>query len=271
MSEPSLNTEPIPANVESVQPAAAILVSCVKNAFDTSTQHYEAKEIIDRIRSEELRVPIATIRREFSDNMASTGNDRKAVKNAIAERKKRLPGAIWSGTFGCRVQPVEDHLLQHSGLLGADLDGLGNELAEIRTKLTNSLHLWALFLSPSGDGLKCVFRVPAQAEKHFASFRAVEEHVRELCGRKIDQSCSDVSRLCFLTHDPDAYLNENAIELPPLPEAERRDERVAPSVQNDPEIGIRQSIAAELVGEIQWASDTRGFCACPAHHLHTTG
>src|SRR5439155_7046656 len=98
----------------------------------------------------------------------------------------------------------QDALSQHSGLLCGDLDQLGHEnLADVRAKLRNSVHLWADFVSPTGDGLKAVFRANADPAKHKASFLAVEKHVRGLTGLQIDEACSDVSRLCFLSHDPD--------------------------------------------------------------------
>ena len=76
-----------------------------------------------------------------------------------------------------------------------------------------SPHLWAVFTSPTGNGLKCWFRVPADGEKHADSFRALQQHVRNLTGEEIDPSCRDVARLCFASVDPDALLNTNALEL----------------------------------------------------------
>jgi P4 family phage/plasmid primase-like protien len=128
------------------------------------------------------------------------------------------------------------------------------------------VHIYGrFFLSPTGDGLKCVFRVQPDADTHKASFRAVEEHVRKVTGLQIDQSCSDIARLCFLSHDPDAYLNDTALELPPLVEAP------APVVTGcKAKIEIRRRITAELLGEIDWSTETEGYCNCPARHLHTT-
>ena len=60
-----------------------------------------------------------------------------------------------------------------------------------------SPHLWALFLSPTGNGLKAVFRVRADGAKHAGSFRAVEKHVSKVTGIQIDESGKDVSRLCL--------------------------------------------------------------------------
>ena len=77
----------------------------------------------------------------------------------------------------------------------------------MREKLSDSPHLWTLFKSPSGDGLKAVFRVPADQAKHAGSFRAVEQHVKKLTGVQIDQACKDVARLCFLSYDPELIYN----------------------------------------------------------------
>jgi hypothetical protein len=98
------------------------------------------------------------------------------------------------------------------------LDDLGAKLPEVREKLEKSPHVFALFLSPTGYGLKPVLRVRADASCHKGSFRAVEKHVYELCGVQVDQKCKDSARLCFMSHDPELYVNENAIELEPLPE-----------------------------------------------------
>src|ERR1700736_6315271 len=156
MSEPSLNTQALPSE-EPFNPPTPILVSCVKNARDTETQHYDAKEIIDQIRTDnDLREKITKIRDEFWQVMAEHGNNREAAKGAIDSDKKRLPAITWSGTFS---QRKGEALLQHSGLLCADLDGLGpDKIPEVRAKLVNSPHVWALFLSPTSDGLKAVFR-----------------------------------------------------------------------------------------------------------------
>jgi hypothetical protein len=145
-------------------------------------------------------------------------------------------------------------------LLCADLDQLGDQLADVRSKLLTSPHLWALFLSPTGDGLKCVFRVRSDAGKQKASFRAVEKHVRALTGIQIDQSCSDLARLCFLSHDPDAYLNDNAAELAPLASEKSEDGKSASICEA--KIQIRRRIASELMGEIDWSTEANGCCPC---------
>ena len=98
----------------------------------------------------------------------------------------------------------------------------------------------------------------------------MERHVSELTGVQIDKACKDVARLCFVSHDPDAYHNPNAVELLPLPEKEKAKAPLSVnSVVSD--INARQRIATELLGGIRWESETRGHCTCPGKHLHTTG
>jgi BT4734-like, N-terminal domain len=135
-------------------------------------------------------------------------------------------------------------------------------LPEVREKLLASPHVWALFLSPSGDGLKCILRVRVNAALHRASFRAVQQHVAQLTGVEIDQSCKDVARLCFLSFDPDLYHNADATEIEPVTEPEKPKPWVF-SPNGVVDLNVRQRIASKLLGEVQWDSETHGFFACP--------
>jgi hypothetical protein len=242
-----------------------IPVSTVTSAVDTVPRDYDARTVIEAIRTggKELRGRVELIRETLQRELAIHG-DAKRAKVAAAEIKKQLPAVLWSGQFS---QRANDKLVAHSGLLCADLDSLNGELSAVREKLSDSPHLWTLFKSPSGDGLKAVFRVPADQAKHAGSFRAVEQHVNQLTGVQIDQACKDVARLCFLSYDPGIYHNGNAREIEPLPEPEKP--KATPNGAID--LNERQRIAFELLGAIDWQSETSGFVVCPGKHLHTTG
>jgi Protein of unknown function (DUF3631)/BT4734-like, N-terminal domain len=240
-------------------------VSTVTSAIDTVPRDYDARRFIGTIRTggKELRGRVELIRETLQRELAIHG-DAKRAKVAAAELKKQLPAVLWSGTFTKRAN---DALVQHSGLLCADLDSLNGELSTVREKLLKSPYLWTLFKSPGGDGLKAVFRVPADQTKHSGSFRAVERHVRELTGAQVDQACKDVARLCFLSYDPGIYHNANAREIEPLPEPEK------PHPINNGMVNLseRQRIATELMGTIDWKTETSGFVVCPGKHFHTSG
>jgi hypothetical protein len=233
-----------------------IFVSLVTAASDTATRHYDATKVINKIclsgakGREQVQKIRETLRRD---------------KAAADELKKKLPAVLWSGTFS---QRANDKLITHSGLLCADLDSLNSELSAVREKLAKSPHLWALFTSPSGNGLKAVFRVPADPAKHAGSFRAIEQHVKELTGVQIDQACKDVARLCFLSCDPRLIHKPDAIEIEPLPEPEKPSR---PTNNAPVDLSARQRIATELLGDVGWQSDTTGYCVCPGVEKHTTG
>jgi Protein of unknown function (DUF3631)/VirE N-terminal domain len=242
-----------------------ILVSTVSSATQTETTDHPVVKILETIRGggKNLRGQVGQIRNRFEAELALTG-DLKKAKGAIDQIKKQLPAAMLSGIFTKRANGA---LVKHSGLLCADLDGLNGSLADTRQKLKDSPNLWALFVSPSGDGLKAVFKVPADAAKHAGSFRAVEQHVRELTGVQIDEACKDVARLCFLSHDSDLYYNANAIAIEPLPEPVKP----RPTANGMVNPSERQRIATELLGMVDWQSETSGLVTCPGKHLHTSG
>jgi hypothetical protein len=144
-------------------------------------------------------------------------------------------------------------------------------LATVRAKLLSSPYLFALSLSPTGYGLKAVVRVPADASKHAGSFRAVQQHVRKLCGVEIDEACKDPARLCFLSYDPDIYVNDNAIEIEPLPEPVKP-RRAASHGECPLDLNLRERVAFELLGPLSWAAEKGGyFCRCPGEECHTNG
>jgi VirE N-terminal domain len=242
-----------------------ITVSTVAPAFSTETRDYDVGTVIEAIRSggKKLRGQVEQIHKTLASELASHG-DSKRAKKAAGRLKMQLPAVLWSGTFTKREN---DSLIQHSGLLCADLDSLNGELPAMREKLSGSPHLWALFKSPGGDGLKAVFRVPADQAKHAGSFRAVEQHVKQLTGVQIDQACKDVARLCFLSYDAELIHNANAREIEPLPEPEK----LRPITHGMVNLSERQRITTELFGAVDWQSETSGFVVCPGKHLQTTG
>jgi hypothetical protein len=199
------------------------IISLVRNAYETKTSDVTVRKVLDAIRSsgERLKGQITQIRNQFELELAKSGGDVKAAKRAVEKLKTALLGVMWSGQYSSREHPAADKLEKHSGLFIGDCDDLGDRLPQIRKKLEASLHVFALFLSPSGNGLKAVFRVPADAQKHAGSFRAVEAHVKQLTGIQIDESGKDIGRLCFMSYDPELYHNPKAIEIEPLPEPEK--------------------------------------------------
>ncbi len=181
------------------------IISMTASALATATKDARAVAVVKSVTDGKWQQPVEHIRAE----LLTKGKD------GVSELKKRLPGVLPSGKFDRRSN---SGLVAYSGLLCADLDDLGDRLPDLRWKLINDPHVWALFLSPTGTGLKVWFRVDNDATKHAASFAVVQRRCRELYGVEIDPACKDVARLCFVSYDPAAFLNQDAAELPVLAE-----------------------------------------------------
>jgi Protein of unknown function (DUF3631)/VirE N-terminal domain len=245
-----------------------ITISVVENATSVETHNKSVDEVLRAIREGgrggKIKGLITQIRNNYAYEAEVVG-DKKKAKEKASELKRSLPAVLWSGTFAKRAN---DALIQHSGLLCADLDDLGDSLEDVHAALRRSPHLWALLTSPSGTGLKAVFRVPPDASIHLASFRAIEKHVQELAGAQIDESCKDPARLCFMSYDPDLYHNPDAAELEPLPEPEKP--KHVSNGELPPDLPLRERIASGLLGPIEWDSQKGGyFCKCPGEASHT--
>jgi hypothetical protein len=247
--------EPIPSSNGVKQ----IVVSLFKGARDTQPLDVTFGRVLTAMSTgktkDNLRGQIEQIRdkHRYGDENA---------KKLAQELKQQLPAVTFSGTFTKRKNNA---LVQHSGLLCADIDALDGELPAVKSKLAQSPYVASVFLSPSGNGLKVIVRVPADISKHRASFRAVEKHIRQFIGVQIDQSGKDPARLCFLSYDPDIYVNENAIEIETLPEPEKprhADNRMV-------NLSERQRITTELLGTVDWESDATGYVTCPGMACHT--
>ncbi len=178
-------------------------ISIVAKATTTTTQEVDSVSILKDIQSGRWKARINRIR-----ELQRAGNTQMAKAAKLA-----LPAVTWSGTFQSRKA---DNLIQYSGLMVADLDDLGDKLDTIRQSLLKSPHLYALFVSPSGNGLKPIFRVSDDTADHRASFETVRRHVRELARVEIDPSGKDVGRLCFVSHDPECFICPAAIPLRPV-------------------------------------------------------
>jgi hypothetical protein len=186
-----------------------IMVSVVNNVKDTDPQNYTLWQVLGSIKGDQFRKCVDEIRRIFQETLAV--QNRKAAKAAIRRLKACLPAVLFSGTFSVRNA---SGLIQHSGVLCCDLDDLGEQLHKLREQIENDEHVLAVFVSPSGDGLKILIPILADAAQHKNSFIAAQEHFRKVYNVELDESGSDVSRLCFLSTDDDIYVNDEAVVLP---------------------------------------------------------
>jgi twinkle protein len=162
-----------------------------KSITDTQAP-YEVlvSEVLERIRKGQSKKIVDEIR----------GCMDKDKRNSL---KMRLPCVCFSGIFSRRA---ESGLIKHSGLLVLDFDELSDaEEKLISDDLKSRDFVYAVWLSPSGNGLKALIKIsdPLKHREHFASLK------KEFA--KIDESGKDVSRVCYESYDPNIYINTKSI------------------------------------------------------------
>lgn len=129
-------------------------------------------------------------------------------KDTRNELKKSLPCATFSGTFNHRRQ--EKNIKSYSQLMVVDIDNLKpNELKRFKASLKEDPFIICFFESPS-RGLKALVEVNSELEDHKGkAFPYVQEYFKDAHGITIDKSGKDVSRLCYVSYDPELYYTED--------------------------------------------------------------
>ena len=181
--------------------AAAPLVAMFADAFSKAPRTVTLSAILANVKGGKYRLQVEALRELRATDPDGYGRD-----------KRKLPAFCVSGTAASRTEALE-----HSGLLQVDLDKLNGTLEAVRQQMLANPHIAFGFVSPSGDGLKCGLRI--DGTRHAESFAAAQQYFRKKYGLEIDPAVKDRLRLCFVSHDPDAWTNPDAVALP-LPEAD---------------------------------------------------
>jgi hypothetical protein len=145
---------------------------------------------------------------------------RSLAPSEYAREKKRLAAFMVSSETKNGGHKGED-LGTHSGLLQLDIDGLDdfNHAEETRMRLSADSHVLACWISPSGKGVKAIVPITPDHKAHRANFDAARHYFRESHQLEIDPMCSDPGRLCFVSYDPDLWLNQSAESFHAAPTA----------------------------------------------------
>lgn len=169
-------------------------VTIFQSIKDTSAPFYRnVGVILGRIKSGASKELVKKIRAE----------KRKPERN---ELKKKLPAVCFSGKFTKRA---DSYLVEHSGLICLDFDGYTKQkdLLEDKENLSKNKYVYSVFISPSGNGLKVLVKIPADAENHINYFNSLEKYFNS---QYFDKTSKNVSRVCYESYDPLLHINENS-------------------------------------------------------------
>jgi len=171
-------------------------ITIFKSIKDTDTPfHRDVRIILNRIKegTESTKDLVKRIRSE----------KRKPERQ---ELKKLLPAICFSGTFNKRT---DASLLNHSGLICLDFDGYDKQkdLLQDKENLSKNKYVFSVFISPSGNGLKVLVKIPADAENHTNYFNSLEKYFNS---PYFDKTSKNISRVCYESFDPLLHINENS-------------------------------------------------------------
>jgi hypothetical protein len=143
-----------------------------------------------------------------------SGSSKELVKKIRAEKrkperqelKKQLPAICFSGKFTKRS---DASITEHSGLICLDFDGYQNQkdLLQDKENLSKNKYVYSVFISPSGNGLKVLVKIPADQDNHINYFNSLEKYFKS---PYFDKTSKNVSRVCYESYDPLIHVNENS-------------------------------------------------------------
>ena len=150
-------------------------------------------KILESIRSSEYKNRIGSIRVETD----------KAKRN---ELKSKMPYVTFCGTFTSRSN---SNLKSHSGLACLDFDNVVN-LDDLRKVINEDSFTFASFVSPSGDGLKVLVKIPQIDNNNDYQDYYVELIKHYSKYHDLDEGTKDLARACYLSFDEDVFISSDS-------------------------------------------------------------
>lgn len=169
-------------------------VTIFKNIKETSTPFYrDVMSILNRIKEGASKDLVKSIRSEKN----------KSERN---ELKKKLPAICFSGKFNKRA---DSSIIEHSGLICLDFDGYEKQkdLLQEKENLTKNKYVFSVFISPSGNGLKVLVKIPSDIDNHVNYFNSLEKYFDS---KYFDTTSKNISRVCYESYDPLIFINDKS-------------------------------------------------------------
>lgn len=148
-----------------------------------------------------------------SDKFKVLTNELRTAESKVVQseiKTSKLDYVTFSGEFSKRSSLG---LIQHSNLFCIDLDDLNN-IDKVKISIKDLLEPALMFISPSGNGLKVVYKIVITRDiTHLDYYKAFEKFFKQELNLTIDEKCKDIPRACFLCHDKDVYYNKDSESL----------------------------------------------------------
>lgn len=119
----------------------------------------------------------------------------------------KIPAFTYS--VNCNGNHSQEHINEYFGVIGLDYDDVGDPVL-LKEKAMQIDTTTAAFISPSGNGVKVFVNTNSNKNQHRQAFNIVNSYYNDIVGYESDTSVKDPTRLCFVSYDPDIYINEKS-------------------------------------------------------------
>lgn len=144
----------------------------------------------------------------WMDDIAAVRDARdKKQDDLLKQLKHSLPAVTWSGVFEERV---DDACVVYNNLMVVDIDDISDRrLKRLKIELKENPWVFSYFDGPT-KGIKILVFIDSPQDWHNThAFQYIEEAFSTIYNIEIDASGKNISRLCFVSYDPDMYVNPN--------------------------------------------------------------
>ncbi len=172
----------------------------------------------------------------YNDIAQEIINPQQEIKDSIQKiranhpNKKAIKDNLFSFMISGEVQGGKGYnrFKTYNGVIGLDIDDQDETtLNELIDKLKHDGNIYMYFISPSGEGLKVFYRMEDRlknrmqeiinqkkffyaADSHKIMYNALKIWFTNRYNINLDNSVSNMSRQCFMSHDPNLYYNPDA-------------------------------------------------------------
>ena len=183
----------------------ALPISFQENSWSSISNHIQIGQSLEMIRNGTYATLVSRLRGYLD-------NEDRAMYD---QEKRRLPAVTFSADF--KIKRNRSSIASYNQLLVLDIDKLSSEeMSSLKSRFINDQYILSFWESPSKAGLKGLIHFDFADNfmsddvnfRHTYAFRKVHTYILEKYGIEIDTSGSDVTRLCFFSHDPSLWVRK---------------------------------------------------------------
>ncbi|MDE7443232.1 MAG: hypothetical protein K2M65_03625 [Muribaculaceae bacterium] len=187
-----------------------IINSRISLCLDVRVRSYQIITVFEALNA----IRIGRYKTEIDNIRCQYGLGKSAI-TAYRSKKKKLPAVLFSGIIF--DSGFKFDIYGYTSMLVVDIDKL-ESIDATKESLKNDQHIIATWLSPSGNGLKALFyleydkpfsKANTWLYHEYCAFPQIENYLRRTHNISIDNTGADITRLCFVSYDPEIHLKRD--------------------------------------------------------------